>query len=148
MGVAEVEADADALKMADFEDFHQVLRCGWVADEIFGNQADAERLGKGVEVLEGGDGVVLGAGGPGVGAFAEVNDEVLKVQVLGGFESAFDLVHGVDAARLFRVQQVDGGGAGAAHLAIGGRAVRAWTSIGAGWRRNQEASSWTCSRLV
>ena len=43
----------------------------------------------------------------------------LNGNLLGGFEGALDLVHGVDAARFFRMKQVDGGRAGAAHLAIG-----------------------------
>src|ERR1035437_2288315 len=48
-----------------------------------------------------------------------MHDEVAEGDVLGGFEGALDLVHGGDAARLVRVRQIDGGSAGAAHLAIG-----------------------------
>jgi len=69
---------------------------------------------KGAEMLKGGDGVLDGAGRPAVIALAEVNDEVAKGDGFGGFEGALDFVHGVDAAGFLRVQQVDGGSAGAA----------------------------------
>ncbi len=45
--------------------------------------------------------------------------KVLEGNAFGGFERALDLVHGVDAARLFRVQHIDGGRAGTAHFAVG-----------------------------
>ena len=48
-----------------------------------------------------------------------MHNEVAEGDLLGGFQGALDLVHGGDAAGLLRVQQVDGGRAGAAHLAVG-----------------------------
>ncbi len=41
---------------------------------------------------------------PGVGLLAEVDDEFFEGDVFGRFEGALDLVHGVDAARLFRMR--------------------------------------------
>ncbi len=50
---------------------------------------------------------------------AKMDDELFEGDVFGGFEGALDLVHGVDAAGFLRVHDVDGGSAGAAHLAVG-----------------------------
>ena len=50
--------------------------------------------------------------------YAQVHDQVAKGNVLGRLQCALDLVHGIDAARLFRVQQVHKRRSGAAHLAI------------------------------
>ena len=52
-------------------------------------------------------------------ALAEMDDEVAEWNVLGGFKSALDLVHCVDAARLLRMKHVDAGRAGATHFSIG-----------------------------
>jgi len=48
-----------------------------------------------------------------------MENDVAEVDVLGGFEGSLDLVHGVDAAGFLRMDEVDGGRAGAAHLAVG-----------------------------
>ena len=47
-----------------------------------------------------------------------MKDEVAELDLLGGFEGAFDFVHGIDAAGLFRVQKIDGGSAGTAHFMV------------------------------
>ena len=50
--------------------------------------------------------------------FAQMDDQVLEANVLGGFEGALDFVHGVDAAGFFRMEDVDAGRAGAAHFPV------------------------------
>ena len=83
------------------------------------SNADAERAGKCAEMFESRGGVFHGAEGPRFVFFAEVHDELFEGNALGSFEGAFDLVHGVDAARFLRVHDVDSGCAGAAHLPVG-----------------------------
>ena len=96
-----------------------MLGSGGFAEQVFDQQAHAERAGEGAEVLESGERVLDGARRPSVVVFAEMDDEIAQRDVLGGFEGALDLVHGVDAAGFFRMDDVDAGRAGAAHLAIG-----------------------------
>lgn len=67
-------------------------------------------MGEGFEVLDGGEGVFEGAGVPGLVLEAEVEDGGGDGNLLGGLEGALDLVHGVDAARLFGVDEVEGWG--------------------------------------
>ncbi len=52
-------------------------------------------------------------------AFAEVEDEEAEGDLLGDFEGALDLIHGVDAAALLGMDDVDGGGSAAAHFKVG-----------------------------
>ena len=118
VGMAEVKTDADVGQVAHLEDDEQVGRRGGLAGEILDEQADAKGAGKGAEVFEGVDGELDAALGPAVVAHAEVEDEVAEGDLLGGFEGALDLVHGIDAAGFLRVQDVDGGRTGAAHLAV------------------------------
>ncbi len=61
--MAEVEADADGVEVAGAEDFEQVLGGGDVVLEIFEQDFDAEGMGEGLEVLDGGEGVFEGRGG-------------------------------------------------------------------------------------
>ena len=97
----------------------QMLRRGGLAQEIFDQQAHAERARKGAQVLERGDGKLDGALRPRIVALAEMHHEIAQRNVLGRLERALDLVHGVDAAGFFRVQHIQAGRAGAAHLAVG-----------------------------
>ena len=117
--MAEVHTDADGIQVADAEDFDQVLGGGGFAGKVFDEQTHAEGTGEGAEVFECGEGVLDGARGPAIVPLAEVEDEVAKGDLLGGFEGALDFVHGVDAAGFLRVQHVDRGSAGAAHFAVG-----------------------------
>ena len=117
--VTEIEADADIVKVAHFENDDQMLGSGGLAEQIFDQQADAERAGKGAQVLERGERKLDGARRPGIVALAEMDDEIAQRDVLGGFERALDLVHGVDAAGLVGVQHIHPRRAGAAHLAVG-----------------------------
>ncbi len=64
--MAYVEADADTVEVADAKDLEDVLGRGDVVLEVFDEDADAERVGEGFEVLDGGEGVFEGAGVPGV----------------------------------------------------------------------------------
>jgi len=117
--MAEIETDTDGIQVADAEDFNQVAGgCGF-AEQVFDEQAHAERMGEGAEVFEGRERVLDGAGRPSVFTLTEVDNEVAEGDGLGGFESALDFVHGVDAARFFGVEQVDRGRPGAAHFAVG-----------------------------
>ena len=66
VGVAYVEADAYAVEVADAEDFQDVFGSGDFVLQVFDEDADAEGVGEGFEVLDGGEGVFEGAGVPGI----------------------------------------------------------------------------------
>ena len=119
VGVADVEADADAVEVADVDDFEEVLGGGDLVLEVFEEDADAEGVGEGLEVLDGGEGVLEGAGVPGVVLVAEVEGAGGDGDLLGGLEGALDLVHGGDAAGLFGVDEVEIGGDVAGPLGVG-----------------------------
>ena len=70
--VAYVECDAYVAEVADVEDLEQVLGGGDFVLEVFEEDFDAEWMGKGLQVLDGGEGVLEGAGVPGVVLEAEV----------------------------------------------------------------------------
>ncbi len=55
MRVAEVEGDADAVEVADLDDFEEVLGCGDLVLEIFEQNTDTEGVGEGLEVFDGGE---------------------------------------------------------------------------------------------
>jgi len=82
--------------------------------KIFDEQVHAERARKGSQVLERGDGKFDSARRPFIVACAEMHHEIAQRNVLGRLERALDLVHGVDAAGLLRVQHIQRGRAGAA----------------------------------
>ena len=105
--VAYVEADADTVEVAGTKDFEDVLGGGDFVLQVFDEEADAERVGEGLEVLDGGEGVFEGAGVPGVVLLAEVEDAGGDGDLLGGLEGALDLVHGCDAMGLFGVDEID-----------------------------------------
>src|SRR5579875_3040521 len=119
MGVSYIEADADVLEMADGEDFDEVGGTRDLALEILDQDFDAEGIGEGAQMLEGGDGMLETALAPAIVALAEVEDEEAEGDLFGDFEGALDLVHGIDAPALFGMDDIDGGGAAAAHLLIG-----------------------------
>lgn len=52
MRVTEIEADTDVVKVAHFENDGEMLRSGDLAEQIFDQQADAERAGKSAQVLD------------------------------------------------------------------------------------------------
>ena len=92
--------------------------CGF-AEQVFNQQADAERASKGAQVFECGVRELDGTRRPRIVSLAKMDDKVAEWDVLGGFKRAFDFVHGINAASLFRVQDIYSGSAGAAHLAVG-----------------------------
>ena len=102
VSVAYVEGDADVVEVADVEDFEEVFGRGDFVLQVFEEDLDAERVGEGFEVLDGGEGVFEGAGVPGVVLEAEVKGDGGDGDLLGGLEGALDLVHGVDAVGSFR----------------------------------------------
>jgi hypothetical protein len=110
VGVAEVEGDADVGEVADAEDLEQVFGGGDFVLKVFEEDLDAEGVGVGFEVLDGGEGVFEGAGVPELVFEAEVEGEGGEGDLLGGLEGALDLVHGIDAAGLLGVDEVEGGG--------------------------------------
>ncbi len=119
VGVAEVEADAYVVEVAYTDDLEEVLGSGDLVLEVFEEDADTEGMGEGFEVLDGGEGVLKGAGVPEVVLVAEVEDDGLDGELLGGFEGALDLVHGVDAVGLFGVDEVEIGCYVAGPLSVG-----------------------------
>ena len=106
VGVADVEADADAVEVAYAEDLEEMLGGGDLVLKVFEQDADTEGMSEGFEVLDGGEGVFEGAGVPRIVFLAEVEDAGGDGDLLGGFEGALDLVHGGDARGLFRVDEI------------------------------------------
>ena len=96
-----------------------MLGSGWLAQQIFNQQPDAERSRKGAQMFESGLSIFDGARRPGIRCVSQVNDQVAEGELIGGLQGALDLVHGVDAAGFFRVQKVDTRAARAAHITIG-----------------------------
>ena len=96
-----------------------MLRRGGLAQQIFHEQAYAERPRKGAQVLQRGERIFNGARRPLIVAFAKVHHKIAQRNVLRRFERALDLVHGVDAPRLLRVQHIHPERAGTAHFAVG-----------------------------
>lgn len=119
VGVAYVEGDAYVVEVAYAEDFEQMLGGGDLVLQIFEQDFDAERMGEGLEMLNGGKGVFEGTGIPGLVLEAEVEGDGTEGDLLGGLDGAFDLVHGVDAAGLFRVDEVERGSDVATPLGVG-----------------------------
>jgi hypothetical protein len=119
VGVADVEGDADAVEVAYAEDFEEVLGGGDLVLKIFKQDADAEGMREGFEVLDGGEGVFQGAEVPGVILVTEVEGAGGDGNLLGGLEGALDLVHGGDAAGFFRVDQIEVWGDMAGPLGVG-----------------------------
>jgi hypothetical protein len=119
VGVADIETDAYVVEVAYADDLEEVLGGGDLVLEVLEEDADAEGMGEGLEVLDGGEGVLEGAWAPGVGALAEVEDDGLDGDLLGGLDGALDLVHGVDAAGFFDVDEVEVGGDVPGPLGVG-----------------------------
>ena len=117
--MAEVEADAYVVEVAYADDLEQVLGSGDLVLEVFEEDADAERVGEGFEVLDGGEGIFEGACVPKLVLVAEVEDDGLNGELFGGLESALDFVHGVDAAGFFGVDEVEVGGYVPGPLGVG-----------------------------
>jgi hypothetical protein len=110
VGVAYIEADANAIEVADAEDFQDVLGGGDFVLQVLDENADAKGVGEGLEVFDGGEGVLEGAGVPGIVLLAEVEDAGVDGDLLGGLEGTLDLVHGGDAVGFFGVDEIDIGG--------------------------------------
>jgi hypothetical protein len=119
MRVANVEGDADAVEVADLENFEEVLGGGDLVLEIFKQDADAEGVREGFEVLDGGEGVFEGAEVPGVVFVAEVKGTGGDGDLLGGLEGTLDLVHSGDATGLFGIDEVEVGRDVAGPLGVG-----------------------------
>lgn len=117
--MAEVEADAEGVEVAYGEDVLEVDGGGGSAQQVLKQNADAERAGKGCEMLDGRQGMFDGLGGPLIVAFTEVENEVFEAQVLGRFEAALDLIHGCDAAAFVGMDDVDGRCTGTSALEVG-----------------------------
>lgn len=93
-----------------------MLGRGDVVMQCFDERLAHERMREGFDVLNGGERVVDGAFAPRVVRGAEVEDDVVDVDLLGGFEGALDFVHGVNAAGFFDVDEVERGSDVAAPL--------------------------------
>ena len=87
--------------------------------QVFEQNLHAERMGEGLEMLDRRERVFEGAGVPGFVLESEVERDGAKWDLLGGFDGALDLVHGVDAAGLFWVDEVERGSDVAAPLGVG-----------------------------
>ena len=83
VGVADVEAEADVVKVADTDDLEEVLGRGDLVLKIFEEDADAERMREGFEVLDSGEGVFECADVPRIVLVAEVEDDGLDGELLG-----------------------------------------------------------------
>ena len=92
--------------------------CG-LAQQVFHEQAYAEWPCKGAQVLQRSERIFNGARRPLIVAFAKVHHKIAQWDVLRRFECPLDLVHGVDAPCLLRVQHIHPECAGTAHFAVG-----------------------------
>lgn len=110
MGVAYVEGNAYVAEVTDAKNLEEVLGGGDFVLEVFEEDFDAEGMGEGLDVLDGGEGVLKGAGVPGVVLEAEMEGDGGDGNLLGGLEGALDLVHGVDAVGLLGRDEGEGGG--------------------------------------
>ncbi len=121
VGVTYVEADAYAVEVTYVKDFEDVFGGGDFVLQVFDEDADAEGVGEGFEVLDGGEGVFEGPGVPGVVFVTEVEDTGGDGDLFGGFEGALDLIHGGDAVGFVCVDEVEVGGdvAGPLGVAVG-----------------------------
>ena len=100
----------DVVEVTDAEDLEEVFGGGDVVLQVFEEDADAEGVGEGLEMLDGGEGVLEGASVPGVVLLAEVEDEGWEGDPPGRLEGALDLVHGVDAVGFFGIDEIEVGG--------------------------------------
>src|SRR6201999_97309 len=107
VSVTEIETNPDAIEVADAEDFEDVFGRGDLVAQIFNEDADAEGMGKGLEVLDGSEGVFEGAGVPGVIFVAEMENAGGDGDLFGGLERALDLIHGGDAMGFFGVDEIN-----------------------------------------
>jgi hypothetical protein len=107
VSVAKIETDADAVEVADAEDFEDVFGSSDFVAQIFDEDADAEGMGEGLEVFDGGEGVLEGAGVPLIVFVAEVKDAGGDGDLFGGLEGALDLVHRGDALGFFGVDEIN-----------------------------------------
>ena len=105
--MAEIEGDAYVVEVTYAEDLEEVVGRGDFVLEVFEEDLDAERVGEGLEVLNGSEGVFEGAEVPGLVFEAEVEGDGGEGDLLGGFEGALDFVHGGDAVGLFGVDEVE-----------------------------------------
>ena len=105
--------------MAGLEDVEEVLGGGDFVLQVFEQEADAERRGEGLEVLDGGEGVLDGGLVPGGVLRPRREDDGGEGDLLGGLEGALDLVHGGDAVGLLRGDEVEVGGDVAGPLGVG-----------------------------
>jgi hypothetical protein len=119
VGVADVETDANAVEVTDLDDFKEVLGGGDFVLEVFEEDADAEGVSEGFEVLNGCEGVLECASVPGVVLLAKMQGTGGDGDLLGGLKGALDLVHGGDAAGLFGVDEVQVRGDVAGPLGVG-----------------------------
>ena len=85
MRMAEVEADADIGQVAHLQDDAKMIGGGGLAEQVFNQQADAERAGKGAEMFQSGDGILDAARRPGVVALAQMHDEIAERNVTRQF---------------------------------------------------------------
>src|SRR5580698_3433665 len=98
VGVTAIEADSDVVKVHGLDEFDEAVRGRKFVGNIFDEHSYSERLGEGAEVLDGSHGGFELFFVEGVVGIADVLHEKAKWNVLGDFEGAFDLVHGINAA--------------------------------------------------
>ncbi len=107
VGVTDIEADAYVVEVAHADDLEEMFGSGDLVLKILEQDADAEGMREGFEMLDSGEGIFEDANVPGIILVAEVEDDGLDGELLSGLEGAFDLVHGVDATGFFGVNEVE-----------------------------------------
>ena len=117
--VTQVKTNTDVIKMSHLENGHQMLGRGGFTGEVLNQNFDTQWAGKGSQMFERGRCILDSSGRPAVTLFTQMHYEFPERNVLGSLESTLDLIHGVNAPRLFRMQHVDCGCPGSSHLAIG-----------------------------
>ena len=119
VSVPEIEADADVIKVRPANHLHQPVWRGKLVGNIFQQNPHSERLGEGAQVFDRSHGrfefflveTFVGS--------AQMLHQKAERNLLGDFESALDLVHGIDASGAVGGSNVDRRRAGASPLVVG-----------------------------
>ena len=116
VGVARVQAKADALEMANLHDLNEMRRRREIVRQIFQQKLHAERTGESFQVFDRRERVIERACAPLVILVAKVQDAGAKRDLLSGFECTLHLIHRFDARGFIVVDEVQRGRGVAAPL--------------------------------
>jgi len=103
-GMANVKADPDIAKMRSGDHLHQSFRSTQIIGDVFHQNPDPQRLGKGAQVLNRSHRRLELMFAERLTSRPDVLDEEREGQHLGNLKRTLDLVHGFDALRPVEAQ--------------------------------------------